>query len=176
MIRLWDCRDMGIAVLPPDINEGFHGFTVSGDSIRFGLGAIKGVGQHAVTAVMQERKQNGPFGSFFDFGERVDARQVNKKVMESFIKGGALDSLGMGRAQMLGNLPRVLDWAQRQQEDRQQGQISLFGGPTATATMTVTPSLDSVPEWSESERLAYEKGALGFYISSHPYGARNSVD
>ena len=163
-----DCRDMGISVLPPDINEGVHGFTVSGDSIRFGLGAIKGVGQNAVTAAMQERESTGRFVSFFDFCERVDARQVNKKVLESFIKGGAFDSLGMGRAQMLGNLARVLEWAQRQQEDRQQGQISLFGGTTATASMTVTPSLDPVSEWSESERLGYEKEALGFYISSHP--------
>jgi DNA polymerase-3 subunit alpha len=163
-----DCRDMGIPVLPPDINEGFHGFTVSGDSIRFGLGAIKGVGQGAVTAVMQEREAGGRFASFFDFCERVDGRQVNKKAMESFIKGGALDSLGMGRGQMLGSLARVLDWAQRQQEDRQQGQISLFGGATATAATLVTPSLDPVTEWGESERLVHEKDALGFYISSHP--------
>jgi DNA polymerase-3 subunit alpha len=163
-----DCRDMGIPVLPPDINDGVHGFTVSGDSIRFGLGAIKGVGQNAVTAAIQERESNGRFTSFFDFCERVDGRQVNKKVMESFIKGGALDSLGMRREQMLGNLTRVLDWAQRQQEDRQQGQISLFGGTTATVSMTVTPSLDPVSEWSDSERLGCEKEALGFYISSHP--------
>jgi DNA polymerase-3 subunit alpha len=89
---------------------------------------------------------------------------VNKKVMESFIKGGALDSLGMGRAQMLENLSRVLDWAQRQQEDREQGQFSLFGGPTATATITVTPSLEPVSEWDESERLAHEKRHWGFIL------------
>jgi DNA polymerase-3 subunit alpha len=117
---------------------------------------------------MQERDSEGRFTSLCDLCERVDARQVNKKVMESFIKGGALDSLGIGRAQMLGNLTRVLEWAQHQQEDRQQGQFSLFGGTTSTASTAVTPSLDPVSEWSESERLAYEKEALGFYISSHP--------
>jgi DNA polymerase III subunit alpha len=162
-----DCRDMGISVLPPDINEGFHGFTVSGESIRFGLGAIKGVGQNAVTALMRERDQHGRFLSFDDFCERLDSRQVNKKVVESLIKGGALDSLAMSRAQMLGNLPRVMEWAQHQQEDRQQGQFSLFGGTTVAVAAT-RPTLDMVAEWSESERLVYEKEALGFYISSHP--------
>jgi DNA polymerase-3 subunit alpha len=88
-------------------------------------------------------------------------------VLESLIKGGALDSLGLSRAQMLGNLSRVLEWAQRQQEDRQQGQISLFGG-TAVAVAAATPTLEPAVEWSEGERLAFEKDALGFYISSHP--------
>jgi DNA polymerase-3 subunit alpha len=167
MRYIGDCRDLGIPVLPPDINEGVHGFTVSGESIRFGLGAIKGVGQGAIAAVLGERERHGRFASFFDFCARVDTRQVNKKVIESLIKGGALDSLGMHRAQMLGNLPRVLEWAQRQQEDRQQGQFSLFGN-TTVAPAVATLSLDPVPEWSESERLASEKEALGFYISSHP--------
>jgi DNA polymerase-3 subunit alpha len=162
-----DCRDMSISVLPPDITAGFHGFTVSGESIRFGLGAIKGVGQNAVTALLRERDQHGRFTSFFDFCERLDSRQVNRKVVESLIKGGALDALGMSRAQMLGNLPRVMEWAQHQQEDRQQGQFSLFGGTTVAVAAT-TPTLDPVAEWSDSERLAYEKEALGFYISSHP--------
>jgi DNA polymerase-3 subunit alpha len=167
MRYIGDCRDMGIAVLPPDINEGFAGFTVSGNSIRFGLEAIKGVGHNAMTAVIRERKEHGPFASFFDFCERLDARQVNKKMVESLLKGGALDSLGMHRAQLLGNMTRVLDWAQRQQEDRQQGQISLFGDTAAQPVVTGL-TLEAVPEWSESERLAYEKEALGFYISSHP--------
>lgn len=162
-----DCRDMGIPVLPPDINDGFHGFTVSGDSIRFGLGAIKGVGQNAIAALLREREDNGPFRSFVDLCERLDFRQVNRKVVESLIKGGALDSLGMGRAQMFGNMGRVLDWAHRQQEDRQQGQFSLFGNTASAPTMGGL-TLEAVSEWPESERLAYEKEALGFYISSHP--------
>jgi DNA polymerase-3 subunit alpha len=167
MRYIGDCRDMGIAVLPPDINEGSYGFTVTGDSIRFGLGAIKGVGEQAITALMKERQEHGPFRSFFDFCERLDTRQVNKKVLESLVKGGTLDSLKLTRAQMLGNMARVLEWAQRQQEDRQQGQFSLFGNSTVGPSVD-TPSLEPVVPWSDSEQLAYEKEALGFYISSHP--------
>ena len=167
MRYIGDCRDMGIAVLPPDVNEGSYGFTVPGDSIRFGLGAIKGVGEQAITALMQERQEHGPFRSFFDLCERLDTRHVNKKVLESLVKGGALDSLGLTRAQVLGNMARVLEWAQRQHEDRQQGQFSLFGNSTM-GTSVDTPSLEPVAPWSDSEQLAYEKEALGFYISSHP--------
>src|SRR5262249_11592562 len=134
MRYIGDCRDMGLAVLPPDVNAGSYGFTVTGDNIHFGLGAIKGVGEQAVTALMQERQEHGPFRSFFDLCERLDTRHVNKKVLESLIKGGALDTLGLTRAQMLGNMARVLEWAQRQQEDRQQGQFSLFANTTPRAT------------------------------------------
>jgi DNA polymerase-3 subunit alpha len=165
-----ECRDLGCAVLPPDINSGFAGFTVSGDNIRFGLGAIKGVGQNAIQSIVAERQANGPFQSFADFCERLDFRQVNKKVVESLIKGGALDLLGMHRAAMIGNMSRVMEWAQRQQEDRQQGQISLFGGAAEPATAAML-SLQSLPPWSDSEQLAYEKEALGFYMSSHPLSA-----
>jgi DNA polymerase-3 subunit alpha len=167
MRYIGDCRDLGITVLPPDINEGSYGFTVIGDRMRFGLGAIKGVGEQAITALMQERQEHGAFRSFFDLCERLDTRQVNKKVLESLMKGGALDSLGLSRAQMFGNMGRVLEWAQRQQEDRQQGQFSLFGTSSAGSSVD-TPSLEPVVPWSESEQLAYEKEALGFYISSHP--------
>jgi DNA polymerase-3 subunit alpha len=167
MRYIGECRDLGCKVLPPDINEGFAGFTVSGENIRFGLGAIKGVGQAAITSVVEERQSNGTFESFADLCERLDYRQVNKKVVESLIKGGALDSLGMHRADMAGNMGRVMEWAQREQEDRQQGQISLFGGGSAPAAATML-SLQSMPVWSDSESLAYEKEALGFYISSHP--------
>lgn len=162
-----DCRDMNIQVLPPDVNTGFYGFTVGDGCIRFGLGAIKGVGQQAITSLLKEREAHGPFQSFFDFCERLDMRQVNKKVLESLIKSGALDTLGMHRAQMLGNMPRVLEWAQRQQADRQQGQISLFGGVTTDIAATA-PAVEPVATWLESEQLTYEKEALGFYISSHP--------
>ena len=162
-----ECRDLGCPVLSPDINTGLYGFTVSGDSIRFGLGAIKGVGQNAVTSIVEERQAHGPFQSFADLCERLDSRQVNKKVIESLIKGGALDCLGMHRAEMFGNMARVLEWAQHQQEDRQQGQISLFGGATTPAA-TAMLALQPVPEWNDSECLAAEKEALGFYISSHP--------
>jgi DNA polymerase-3 subunit alpha len=167
MRYIGDCRDMGILVLPPDVNEGAYGFTVAGERMRFGLGAIKGVGEQAISALMKERQEHGTFRSLFHLCERLDARQVNKKVLESLIKGGALDSLGLSRAQMLGNMARVLEWAQRQQADRQQGQFSLFGNSTVGPSVDA-PSLEPVMPWSESEQLAHEKEALGFYISSHP--------
>ena len=129
MRYIGDCRDMGITVLPPDINEGFHGFTVHGEqhSLWFRRHQRGGAQRHHGSWCKNARR-NGVFQSFFDFCERIDFRHVNKKVMESLIKGGALDSLGLTRAHMLGNMARVLEWAQRQQEDRQQGQFSLFGG------------------------------------------------
>ncbi|MCZ6872468.1 MAG: DNA polymerase III subunit alpha [bacterium] len=164
-----DCREMDIPVLPPDINDGVHGFAVSDGSIRFGLGAIKGIGYNAITDMVSERAK-APFQSFIDFCERIDSRQVNKKVVEALIKGGAFDSFVMGRAQMFANMERILDWAHRQQEDRQQGQFSLFGDSAASPVMAGL-NLDAVSEWDESERLAYEKEALGFYISSHPLKA-----
>ena len=170
MRYIGECRDLHCAVLPPDINTGFPGFTVGGENVRFGLGAIKGVGQNAITSVVAEREANGPFQSFADLLKRVDYRLVNKKVIESLIKGGALDGLGMHRAAMFGNMARVMEWAQRQQEDAQQGQISLFGG-TAEPAATGMLSLDAVMPWLDAEQLAYEKEALGFYISSHPLTA-----
>ncbi len=169
MRYIGECRELSCSVLPPDINAGFVGFTVNGEQIRFGLGAIKGVGQNAITAVVAERQTNGAFQSFADLCERLDLRQVNKKVIESLIKGGALDGLGMHRAEMVGNMAMVMEWAQRQQADRQQGQISLFGGAAEPAAAML--SLQAVPPWTESERLAYEKEALGFYLSSHPLTA-----
>ena len=135
--------------------------------MRYGLGAIKGVGQSAVTSLTEERGANGRYQSFFDFCERLDFRQVNRKVVEALIKGGALDCLGMPRWDMLSNMPAVLEWAQRQQADRRDGQISLFGGG-AEGTAATAPNIDAAPAWQGSEQLAYEKEALGFYFSSHP--------
>ncbi len=162
-----DCRDMGLTTLAPNINDGLYGFAVGGEQLRFGLGAVKGVGQNAVASIIEEREANGPYQSFFDLCERLDFRQVNRKVIEGLIKSGALDCLGLPRWDMLGNMASVLEWAQRQQTDRQEGQISLFshgaGGAVATA-----PTIDAVTAWRSSEQLAYEKEALGFYFSSHP--------
>ena len=167
MRYIGDCRDMGLTTLAPDINDGLYGFAVSGEHLRFGLGAIKGVGQNAVTSMIEEREANGPYRSFFDLCERLDFRQVNRKVIEGLIKSGALDCLGMPRWNMLGNMVPVLEWAQRQQTDRQEGQISLFGGSAKGAAATA-PNIDAAPPWRSSEQLTCEKEALGFYFSSHP--------
>ena len=167
MRYIGDCRDMGLTTLAPNINDGLHSFTVGGEHLRFGLGAIKGVGQGAVASIIEEREANGPYQSFFDLCERLDSRHVNRKVMEGLIKSGALDCLGMPRWDMLGNMTSVLEWAQRQQTDRQEGQINLFGNSTEGAAATA-PKIDGTPAWSNSEQLTCEKEALGFYFSSHP--------
>ena len=162
-----DCRDMGLTTLAPSVNDGVYRFAVGGEELRYGLGAVKGVGQGAVASIMQDREANGPYQSFFDFCQRLDSRQVNRKVVEALIKGGALDCLGMPRWDMFGNMPAVLEWAQRQQTDRRDGQISLFGGGAEGAAATA-PNIDATPAWQSSEQLTYEKEALGFYFSSHP--------
>ena len=167
MRDIGDCRDMGLTLLAPNINDGHYSFAVSGEHLRFGLGAIKGVGQGAVASMIEEREANGPYQSFFDLCERLDSRQVNRKVMEGLIKSGALDCLGLPRWDMLGNMTPVLEWAQRQQTDRQAGQISLFGTSTEGAAATA-PKIDAMPAWSDSEQLTHEQEALGFYFSSHP--------
>lgn len=167
MRYIGECRDLGATVLPPNINESLYGFTVSGDNIHFGLGAVKGVGQNAVTSIVAERQENGAFQSFADFCERLDFRQANKKVVDSLIKSGAFDGFSTSRAEMSGNMARVIEWAQQQQEDKQHGQISLFGGASAPVATSML-ALQSLPEWHESDKLSYEKEALGFYISSHP--------
>ncbi|MDE0207772.1 MAG: OB-fold nucleic acid binding domain-containing protein, partial [Candidatus Tectomicrobia bacterium] len=162
-----DSREMDLTTLQPSVNEGAYSFAVSGDELRYGLGAIKGVGHGAVSSILQEREANGPYESFFDLCERLDFRQVNRKVVEALIKGGALDCLGMPRWDMLSSMPTVLEWAQRQQSDRRDGQISLFGGGAGGAAAT-TPKIDAAPAWESGEQLAFEKEALGFYFSSHP--------
>ena len=162
-----DSREMNLTTLQPSVNEGAYSFAVSGDELRYGLGAIKGVGHGAVSSILQEREANGPYESFFDLCERLDFRQVNRKVVEALIKGGALDCLGMPRWDMLSSMPTVLEWAQRQQSDRRDGQISLFGGGAGGAAAT-TPKIDAAPAWESGEQLAFEKEALGFYFSSHP--------
>ena len=162
-----DCRDMGLTTLAPSVNDGVYGFAVKGEALCYGLGAIKGVGQGAVASITEERDANGSFQSFFDLCERLDFRQVNRKVVEALIKGGALDCLGMPRWDMLGNMASVLEWGQRQQTDRRDGQISLFGGSAEGAAATA-PKIDATPAWQNAEQLTYEKEALGFYFSSHP--------
>src|SRR6516165_9045623 len=118
-----ECRDMGIAILPPDINSSDVNFTPTQNGIRFGLAAIKNVGETAITSIVA----NKPFKSLFDFCERVDLRTVNKRVVESLIKAGAFDSVGQDRAAMYANVDRAMDWGQRKQRAKAVGQGGLFG-------------------------------------------------
>ena len=160
-----ECKDMGIEVLPPDINKGNREFNVSGNLIRFGLEAVKGVGSSAIDAILETREE-GDFNAFTDFCSRSDSRRVNKKVIESLIKSGALDSMGK-RAQLMTALPEVMETAARIQKDRSSGQESMFGD-----ILELEPErLPDVPEWDDKIRLAMEKEALGFYITGHPLNA-----
>ena len=170
-VRLYlnECRDMGIRVLPPDIGSSFWDFTPAGDKeIRFGLGAIKNVGKGAVESVIEVRRsRDGGFESLFDFCKAVDWSKINKRMVESAIKAGAMDSLGGHRAQMLAGLDTMIESGQRARRDEELGQGSLFGGAAAGDEGKLA-SLPDVEEWSATERLACEKEMLGFYVTGHP--------
>jgi DNA polymerase III subunit alpha len=162
-----ECRDMGIDILPPDVNSSDRTFTPSGSQIRFGLTAIKNVGDAAIASVLEARNKLGRFDNLFQFCENADLRLLNKRVIESLIKAGALDSLGSRRAQLLAALDRSMEWGQRRQRAAESGQHGLFGEGDESATAPPT-DLPEVDELSESERLAGEKELLGFYVTGHP--------
>jgi DNA polymerase-3 subunit alpha len=160
-----EARRMGIDVRPPDVNASAANFAVEGDAIRFGLGAVKHVGLSAVEEILRARTADGPFASLVDLAGRVDGRHVNRRVLESLIKAGALDSLGQPRAQLLAGLDAALAAGQREQRLRESPQQGLFGLEEAPA---LAPPPLVVEEFSQEERLAMEKEMLGLYISDHP--------
>jgi DNA polymerase-3 subunit alpha len=161
-----ECRSHGIAVLPPDINYSDKAFTVYRDKIRFGLVAVKNVGEAAIEAIIDARDDE-KFASLFGFCERVDLKKVNKRVIESLIKCGAFDDTGAKRSQMMAALEDALDYGQRVQKERLDPQIGLFDG-TVNPQVINAPVLPDIEEWSEKQRLAFEKESLGFYVSGHP--------
>lgn len=164
-----ECRKSGIELLPPDINESLVDFTVVGSKIRFGLAAVKNVGRAAIENILETRRKDGPFPSFQDFCDRVDNRQVSKRVIESLIKGGALDSLGAHRAQFLNAVDQCVESAQKRQKDRENGQISLFDLGESVQVLEQTASeLPDVPPFAQKQLLAMEKEVLGLYITGHP--------
>lgn len=164
-----ECRRLDIQVLPPDVNESLVNFTVVGEKIRFGLAAVKNVGRGAIENIIAARKNSGLFSSFQDFCDRVDHRQVSKRVLESLIKGGALDSMGANRARLMAAMESCVEAAQKKQRDRENGQISLFDLGDAVPIMDESNSpLPSVPEYSQKDLLAMEKEVLGLYLSGHP--------
>jgi len=170
MVLLGECRRLKIRVLPPDINHSLEGFSVEEGTIRFGLGAIKGLGHAAVEAIVQARRLE-LFRSLFHFCESVEGHALNRKAVEGLIQGGALDSLGGTRAQMIAALPLALDRAAAARRDRQSGQSSLFGGESPVLR---EPTLPETAPWESNEVLRREKESLGFYLSHHPldpYGA-----
>lgn len=158
-----ECRSHAIDVLPPDINESGKEFTAVGSKIRFGLVAVKNVGEGAIESIIDVRKE-GSFSSLYDFCERVALQKVNKRVVESLIKCGAFDSTGANRSQMMESLEDVLDYGQRVQKERSGLQISLFD----SGGSELHPPMPAIDEWDEKQLLAFEKESLGFYITGHP--------
>ncbi|MHB8790358.1 MAG: DNA polymerase III subunit alpha [Desulfobulbaceae bacterium] len=164
-----ECRQHKIAVLPPDINESFQDFTVINDRIRFGLAAVKNVGGAALISIIEEREAHGPYTSLNDFCGRIDSSRVNRKVIESLIKAGAFDSLSGNRAQLLAGLDQAMEQAKAVQRDRLSGQMNLFGLTSGKDSAAVTEAaLPDIPEWPELKKLAFEKEAIGFFLTGHP--------
>ncbi len=165
-----EARDLGLEILPPDVNESGYKFTVLDDKrIRFGLGAVRNVGHGAIDSIIAAHNKK-PFESLYDFAERVDLRTCNKRVFEALLYAGALDGLGGHRAQYAAALDGAIQHASLLQDEAATGQGSLFGdaGPKTSAADAMQPSLPNIPPMSEHERLTKEKETIGFYISGHP--------
>ena len=172
-LYLGECRDRGVAVLGPDINSSQATFTVCPEGVRFGLAAVKNVGEGAIASMLAYRDRVGRIDSLFDLCEHIDLRLVNKRVLESLAKAGAFDSLGTPddmparerRARLAATVDRAIEHGNRRQRDREQGQSTLFQDPAALA---LPIALADAPPWPEDEQLAFEKEALGLYLSGHP--------
>ncbi len=176
-LYLAECRELGVPILPPDVNASELQFVVQPDGVRFGLGAVKGAGEGAIRSILDTRASlGGAIASIFALAEHIDLRLVNKKVLESLVKAGAFDSLAPAgarhlewRPRLLGGLDRILDHGARLQRDRDQGQERLFGGDTEPVSgLDDGAALPPVTAWTEGEALAFEKEALGLYMSGHP--------
>ncbi len=162
-----EARHLGLSIMPPDVNHSQLRFSVSAGVIRFGLGAIKGVGSGAAEAIIAQRLAGGPFGGLLDFCERIDAG-LNRRVLENLAKAGAFDSFGLRRAQVFSLLDEAMQRAQHSVADRRSGQGSLFAllAPEESTVLQLTPP--DLPEWEQRELLSYEKELLGFYVTGHP--------
>ncbi len=169
VIFIEDCRQMGIDVLPPDVNEGAYMFTVSeDDQVIYGLGAIKGVGEGPVEAIVKARQEGGPFKDLFDFCERVDSRKVNKRCIEALIKAGALDKLAPHRAMMLAALEDAVKTAEQSASNQAAGMVDLFSEIQAETAADPYEPYSAVLQHSLKERLMGEKETLGLYLTGHP--------
>ena len=163
-----ECKNNHIEVLSPDVNESEGAFSVTDGKVRFGLTAIKGVGEGPIGAILEEREANGPFVSFFEFCERVDLRRVNKRVLEALIKGGAFDFTGHNRNQLTMAMEEAAEHGSRVQKEKNDPQLSLFGDASGGAARINVPVMPDVDDWDEKHRLNQEKEVLGFFMSGHP--------
>jgi DNA polymerase-3 subunit alpha len=187
---LGECRELGIPILPPDINKSQLAFTVEKDGVRFGLCAVKNVGEGAILSMLNVRTERGRIDSLFTLCEEVDQRLVNKRPLESLVKAGAFDSLADGRvalrrARLFAAVDRAIEHGSRHQRNRQDGNVSFFDVPQDGEEKVAIPLPDAVP-WTEAQQLAFEKESLGLYMSGHPldrfaeelktFGARRVAD
>lgn len=167
-----ECRRMGTEILPPDVNESYRDFTVVGKAIRFGLSAVRNVGEGVIEAIIREREENGLFRSIYDYCRRVDTNALNKRTIESLIKGGAFDSCKVSRRQLLLTFEKAVEMGARSQKDKAAGQFTIFdlgdSGDSGTVEAVNDPIDDVVPEFDTPELLLYEKEMLGLYVSDHP--------
>ncbi|MBI3603576.1 MAG: DNA polymerase III subunit alpha, partial [Nitrospirae bacterium] len=169
-----ECRELGIHVLPPDVNESQKDFTVVEGGIRFGLAAIKNVGEGAVESIIATRNEDGRFRSFSNFCRRIDPHKVNKRVLEGLIKAGAFDSTGARRAQLMAVLDHAMEESAAAQRERAYGQTNIFGATEgnddegAAGGILIDPPLPDIPEWDQGQMLKYERELTGFYITAHP--------
>lgn len=171
MVLLDECKRMKIEILPPDVNQSYTDFTVKGNSIRFGLGAVKNVGRGAIRSIIEARRKNGPFKNVFEMMKNVDLRVVNKKVLESLARAGALDSINKNRAQLYRGVETIINFAQSHQSERQKGQFSIFDTPVGKKEperFSQYPALPDVEPWSDFEKLRNERELLGIYVTGHP--------
>ncbi|MEP7311874.1 MAG: DNA polymerase III subunit alpha, partial [Pseudomonadota bacterium] len=166
-----ECASMGLAVLPPDVNTSSHQFTVADDrTIRYGLGAIRGVGESAVESLVAERASRGAFTSIEDLCRRLDLTKINRRVLEALIRAGSLDTLGVNRATLMHCLTAAIQAGEQSSRARAAGQVDFFGvAPAAAQSSAVaTAPLAQLPEWNEAQRLAGERETLGLYLTGHP--------
>ncbi len=163
-----ECKTMGIDVLPPDVNESDIRFTVIKGKIRFGMAAVKNVGESAIGELISERSEKGPFKSFSDFCERIGGRDINKRCVESLIKCGAFDSFGVYRSKLMAVYEKLLDGVQQSRRSKVEGQLSLFEMPGEAHAIKAEDSFPELSEYSPRMLLAMEKEMLGLYVSGHP--------
>ncbi len=169
-----ECAEIGLQVLPPDVNSSQYVFTAEGRVIRYGLGAVRGVGQGAAEALIREREAHGAFATLEDLCRRLDLQKLNRRVLEALLRSGSLDTLGSNRATLMERLPRALQLGEQDSRASRAGQDDLFGLGAAEVSAPAPSQMAQVPEWPQSVRLAGERETLGLYLTGHPMAAYES--
>lgn len=162
-----DLERMRIPLLPPDVNHSDVEFKVENEAVRYALAAIKGVGEHAMEELVKDRHANGPYETLYDLAERLDNKTINKKIMESLACAGGFDGINDNRCKIYSSVGMLVRYAQSQTDERESGQVSLFGGDAETSA-SVRPAMADTHDWTPMDRLKHEFDSIGFYLSAHP--------